>query len=195
MLSKLRAGGLPELQCDVAIVGAGAAGITLALALSDRGLKVVVLESGGLDFDQDVQARYQGRVAGRDYFDLESCRLRYLGGSTNHWGGQCARLDERDFAARDWIPDSGWPIGSAAIEPHLAEAQRILDIGEGGFDPGELGAPLRRRVRQAGRGHRGRSRDDRPSSTAEDVRPFRSVGKCDTAYRCDVRERAGRIDP
>jgi choline dehydrogenase-like flavoprotein len=141
MLSRLSVGEARSLDCDLAIVGAGAAGITLALALSSRRLDVVLVESGDLEYDQDVQARYQGRSVGRDYFDLDMCRLRYFGGSTNHWGGQCAQLDPRDFAKRDWIPGSGWPIGPAALEPHLAEVQRILDLGDGGFDPDDLGAP------------------------------------------------------
>jgi len=36
------------VQADVAVVGAGAAGISLALELSGNGLTVCLLESGGL---------------------------------------------------------------------------------------------------------------------------------------------------
>jgi len=49
-----------EIHCDICIVGAGAAGITLALALADSGLDVHVLESGDLEYDDATQALYGG---------------------------------------------------------------------------------------------------------------------------------------
>ena len=39
------------LECDICIAGAGAAGITLAHELSGSKLRVIVLESGGLNFE------------------------------------------------------------------------------------------------------------------------------------------------
>lgn len=142
MLSVLNSGETSRITCDVAIAGAGAAGITLALALADQGLKVVLLESGGLEFEEDIQNLYAGRVAGRDYFGLDECRLRFLGGSTNHWGGQCSPLDQRDFERRPWIAGSGWPIDRSAVEPYLERAHDILDLGGVDYDPRSLGAPL-----------------------------------------------------
>ena len=141
MLSVLNSGAAPGIRCDVAIAGAGAAGITLALALADQGLKVALLESGGLEFEQDVQDLYAGRIAGREYFDLDVCRLRFLGGSTNHWGGQCTLLDQRDFERRPWTEGSGWPIDRSDLEPHLERAHDILDLGPVDFEPRSLGAP------------------------------------------------------
>ena len=85
------------LECDLAIVGAGAAGITLARALAGGGLKVGVLESGGLEFEERVQELDEGANVGLPYFDLDVCRLRFFGGSTNHWAGRCRPLDALDF--------------------------------------------------------------------------------------------------
>ena len=51
------------LHADLCIVGAGAAGIALALALQDSGLDVILLESGADRPDEAVQALYEGSVA------------------------------------------------------------------------------------------------------------------------------------
>ena len=76
-----------EIKSDVCIVGAGAAGITLARALADDGIHICLLESGGLEPDQDTQSLYQGELAGVPYYPLDACRIRYFGGTTAHWGG------------------------------------------------------------------------------------------------------------
>ena len=82
------------------VVGAGAAGITLARKLLESGIDVVLLESGGIDFDPEIAALNEGEITGHDYYDLEYARLRFFGGSTAIWGGRCAELDPIDFAKR-----------------------------------------------------------------------------------------------
>jgi choline dehydrogenase-like flavoprotein len=124
------------VACDVAIVGAGAAGITLALALAGSRNRVCLLESGGLEYESEVQALYQGLNIGRPYFDLDVSRLRFLGGSTNHWAGRCRPLDALDFEPRPWVPLSGWPIGSADLEPYYREAQGVCGLGPFDYEPG-----------------------------------------------------------
>lgn len=117
-----------ELQADLCIVGGGAVGITLARELAGGPLKVVLLESGGLDFDPDTQALYAGEVVGNPGADPEYARLRYLGGSSNHWMGYCRPLDPIDFAARPWIPWSGWPIGPTDLEPFYPRVREVLEL-------------------------------------------------------------------
>ena len=118
------------LTADLCIAGAGPAGITLALALERQSqLSICVLESGGLDFESDTQQLYQGAVVGLPYYALDATRLRYLGGSTNHWGGWCAPLDELDFAARDWVPLSGWPFERQELQPYYEAAQEVCQLG------------------------------------------------------------------
>ncbi len=122
------------LEPDLAIVGGGPAGITLALALAHTPLRIVLLESGGLDFDSATQALYAGSTAGVRYLPLDASRMRYLGGSTNHWGGWCRPLDAIDFEARDWVPYSGWPFGIAALKPYFKRAQALIEAGPWSYD-------------------------------------------------------------
>ena len=112
----------------VAIIGAGVAGITIAHILDRKGIPAVVFEAGGEEFTDESQDFYRGKTVGDDYFELDATRLRYLGGSSNHWAGWCRVLDAWDFEKRDHVPDSGWPITRADIEPHLDEVHRILDL-------------------------------------------------------------------
>lgn len=124
-------------EADVCIVGAGAAGITLARTLARNGITTALLESGGMAPEPQTQRLYD--VINRQpqyYFEndsegsyvLSTLRVRYFGGSTNHWGGQCRPLDEEDFLPRAWVAHSGWPIRRADLDPYYPEAMSVLDL-------------------------------------------------------------------
>jgi choline dehydrogenase-like flavoprotein len=91
-------------------------------------MRVIVLESGGLTYDAETQSLYRGELAGVPYFPLDSARLRYFGGSTNHWSGLCRPFDAHDFERRSWIPYSGWPIRRAELELFYARAAEVMDL-------------------------------------------------------------------
>jgi choline dehydrogenase-like flavoprotein len=113
----------PLLEADVCIAGAGPAGIVLALELAKYGHRVCLLEGGGRDSGGDAFDSYQGNTSGRPY-GLSGSRLRWLGGTSNHWGGWVRPLDPVDFAAKPLYPVPGWPLSYAALEPWYAEAAR-----------------------------------------------------------------------
>lgn len=117
-------------QADICIIGAGVAGITLARDLMKTGKKILLLESGGADYRQDVQDLAKGQNTGFSYYDLDEARLRFFGGTTAIWGGRVAQLDEIDFQKRDWVKDSGWPFGKDVLRPYYVMAQALL-----GLDP------------------------------------------------------------
>jgi len=120
-----------SLQSDVCIVGAGAAGITLALELIDSGLEVLLVESGGLQAEKNVQKLYEGAVADeRMHSEPHRYRQRRFGGSTTIWGGRCVPLDDIDFEARDYINASGWPIDGQTLRPFYERANRLCEAGE-----------------------------------------------------------------
>ena len=55
-----------NLETDVCIVGAGAAGITLGRELISSGFRVAIFESGDIDFQEATQDLYAGDNIGRD---------------------------------------------------------------------------------------------------------------------------------
>ena len=121
------------IQADLAIIGGGAAGITLAREFDRSGVRVCVVEAGGLEGDSRVQALYRGESVGIEY-PLEGARLRFLGGSSNHWGGYCRPLDPIDFTERDWVPYSGWPFAVDEVMPYYPAASEIVQVGEPRYD-------------------------------------------------------------
>ena len=89
---------------DLCIVGAGAAGISMALEWIGAGQRVLLLEGGGFDYDARMQDLYRGENIGLPYFPIQSARLHYFGGTTGHWAGFCSTLEPLDFAVRDERP-------------------------------------------------------------------------------------------
>ncbi len=118
-----------SIDTALCIVGAGAAGISIAREFVNSHIKVVLLESGSFEYETDTQDLYNGSSIGREYFPLIATRLRYFGGSTNHWGGQCGPLDKLDFMFREWVPKSGWPLSYEELKPYYRKAQKILEMG------------------------------------------------------------------
>ena len=123
-----------ELEFDLAIVGGGMAGITLARELAGISVRVCLIESGGLDPERSSQALCSGESIGRDYYRLDRCRHRVFGGSTVRWGGMCRPLEEHDFQQRDWIAHSGWPIGSGDLSATYQRAGEMLGLAGPSFD-------------------------------------------------------------
>ncbi|MDB4087927.1 FAD-dependent oxidoreductase, partial [Amylibacter sp.] len=113
---------------DVTIIGAGAAGITLALKLSSEGKKVALIEAGGLEYSEESQQVYSARTVGDPYFELDVARLRYFGGTTNHWGGMCRTFEREDFNRGHFGKEYLWPIGYEELDRYRAEACEILEI-------------------------------------------------------------------
>lgn len=118
-----------SIEADLAIIGGGPSGIAIAMALASTRLRVVLLESGGMSFDTKTQSLYDGVLEGDPYLSLGVSRLRFLGGSSNHWGGWCRPLDAIDFEARDWLAHSGWPITKKDLSQHFAKAQALCEAG------------------------------------------------------------------
>jgi len=119
-----------DAKYDVCISGAGVAGIVLAIRLAEAGRRVLLLEGGGLEYSEESQDVYKGPIVGREYWDLDVCRLRYLGGSSNHWGGWCRPLDATDFLDQPAIPRARWPIDRSDLDPYLKPANTILEIDD-----------------------------------------------------------------
>ncbi len=118
-----------RLQADVCIAGTGVAGISLARRLSGQGLSILMLESGGWEYEPATHALTAGENLGAPYYDLEHSRLRFFGGTLRIWGGRCAPLDAIDYTPRHWVQHSGWPIGAEELKPYYESAHQALDLG------------------------------------------------------------------
>ncbi|MEO1503660.1 MAG: GMC oxidoreductase [Pseudomonadota bacterium] len=113
----------------VAIVGSGPAGVSLSKTLAQHGIPNLILEAGGVDWSDELQETCRGEVVGDEYWELEFSRLKYFGGSSNHWTGFCRPLDTVDFARRDDIEDHiGWPIQKSDLDPFQSDANEILEL-------------------------------------------------------------------
>lgn len=134
------------LEFDVCVVGAGPAGLVLAEALVATGVRVGVVESGGVSPAAEARRIGVGKRSGRPYFRLERARTRAVGGSSWQWargwpeegGLRSRRLDPEDFALRPHVPGSGWPFGVEELGPWYLAAEARCGI----VAPPEAGASL-----------------------------------------------------
>ncbi len=129
------------LQADVCVVGGGPAGISLTLALSSRGLSVLLLESGRWTPDALTQSLYDGEVADeRLHSPPDKYRQRRMGGSSAIWGGRCMPFDPLDFQRRSHVPHSGWPLGYEELLPYYRQANALAEAGRFSYQaPDTLG--------------------------------------------------------
>jgi choline dehydrogenase-like flavoprotein len=123
---------------DVAVVGSGAAGGTLAAHLARKGVDVAVIEGGPklntrTDFNThampfDFPNRHIPRMKpGKEGMDSE--RARGLGGKTMTWNAVSWRYSQRDFKGRS-IEGAGedWPLDYADLEPYYALLEREVGV-------------------------------------------------------------------
>ncbi len=132
------------LQCDVCIIGTGPAGSTIARELSGTTLRVTILESGGMERQDEADALNEVESVGWPrVMDQWLVRNRLVGGTSNTWTGRCAPFDEIDLQFREWVPYSGWPFGIDDLVPYLDRAAKYLGLGVGsGFTDDRFWAQL-----------------------------------------------------
>jgi choline dehydrogenase-like flavoprotein len=123
------------IGCDICIVGAGPAGITLARELDDGQRAICLLECGGVSFESATQSLLASAHGSDNYPPLQATHLAALGGSTHFWAGWCRPLDAIDFERRPGIPSSGWPISRPDLDPYYVQAHAALRLGPFSYDP------------------------------------------------------------
>jgi choline dehydrogenase-like flavoprotein len=119
-----------EAQADVTIAGGGVAGLVLATRLARLGRRVIVLEASDEPHAGESQPLYAAQQIGQPTLPADTTRLRWIGGSSNHWGGWCRPLAAEDLASRPGAELPGWPFGPEVLAPYLEAASALL-----GFDP------------------------------------------------------------
>lgn len=131
-----------EVECDLAVIGSGMGGATLAYALRGSGARVLVVERG--DFLPREDANWsptevfaRGRYKNAEpWYDIATKRAfqpgvhYYVGGNTKVFGACLPRFREQDFTAvehHDGVSPA-WPINYAQMEPYYAEAERLYRV-------------------------------------------------------------------
>ena len=125
--------GSDPLQATVCIVGAGAAGITLACQLDRANFSVILLEAGGRAHDGELASDVFAGSAAAPHPSTHEFRRNGLGGTTRIWGGRCVPFDPIDFERRDHVPHSGWPIGYDEVARHYPKALEYCHAGRFDF--------------------------------------------------------------
>lgn len=126
------------LTAEVAIVGSGPAGITLALELADAGHEVLLIESGGDSYSGDIQRL--GDTIGGDALHAPMSRTtrRQIGGASNLWSGRCVPFDPIDFQHRAIVGDAHWPVSHAEMERYFPRACQWFQCGQPTFDVSQI---------------------------------------------------------
>jgi choline dehydrogenase-like flavoprotein len=194
-----------RIDCDVAIVGSGVGGATLAWALRESGARVLVLEKGDyLPREREnwsaravfQQGRYKNSEpwldgAGREFVPGN---YHYVGGSSKLYGATMPRLREADFGAVEHADgvSPAWPIGYDELEPFYGEAERLYWVHGDGGDPTEPRRstpypfpPLEHEPPIAGVADGLRRQGLHPFSLPQAV-DWRSGGRCVLCRTCDA---------
>lgn len=116
------------LEADVCVVGAGAAGLTLATELGRAGRDVVLLESGGFAPEEETQGLNDLAITGYPVRENFMSRARYFGGSCNLWAGRSMRLGPEDISAEADPERAGWPISHAELSEWYPAAAQVLGL-------------------------------------------------------------------
>jgi choline dehydrogenase-like flavoprotein len=137
---------------DVIIVGSGMGGGTLAYALKDAGVDVLLVERGGFvpqepeNWDPEAvfgQGRYKNA---ENWYDVEGRPFSpgtyyYVGGNTKFYGSSLVRFRREDFEAIAHADGESpaWPFRYGDLEPYYSRAEQVYKVH------GELDDPTLRR--------------------------------------------------
>lgn len=133
-----------DMDVDLCIVGAGAAGIAIARTFIGTSVTVCLVEGGGLSGEEKCQALYEGSSVGCPPFNPGTSRMRVFGGSCTLWGGGCIPLGKHDLSQRNWVPHSGWPLSYDDLEPYYDRARSYCRLDSHNFTEGSFLGPLAR---------------------------------------------------
>jgi choline dehydrogenase-like flavoprotein len=127
------------LSTDLAVVGAGPVGITIALEVANEGFDVVLVESGCEKLDSNTQQLAEAAEWNTALHAPMSMSVRrQLGGTSTIWGGRCVPYDRVDFERRCHISNATWPVTYDEVLPYYQRACRWLQCGRAAFDTTQM---------------------------------------------------------
>lgn len=111
---------------DVAIVGAGPAGLAVGFDLADRGVGTLILEAGDGDDGSALAEAMRAEIADPDrHAPLDIATRPGVGGASRIWGGRILPLDPADFTPRAGAGPN-WPMAHADLLPWWRKAAEFL---------------------------------------------------------------------
>jgi len=118
------------LEADLAVVGAGPAGIAVALEVAAQGFNVILAESGYERANADAQRLAEAQTwMNQVHAPMSHSVRRQLGGTSTIWGGRCVPYDRIDFENRDYISTVTWPVTYDELLPYHQRACDWLSCG------------------------------------------------------------------
>lgn len=118
---------------DVCIIGSGPAGTIVGTNLARKGIRTILLESGGSltrwIFDSKLKELASYHVSGNTDYPLKHSRARVIGGTSNFWTGRCTRFHPSDFDNHPYMPkENPWPITYSELDPFYERAEASLRV-------------------------------------------------------------------
>jgi choline dehydrogenase-like flavoprotein len=127
------------LSADLAVVGAGPAGIAIAIEVANKGFDVVLVESGYEEYDSNTQQLAEAANWNTALHAPMSLSVRrQLGGTSTIWGGRCVPYDRVDFERRDHITNVPWSVTYDELLPYYQRACDWLQCGRTAFDTTQM---------------------------------------------------------
>ncbi len=109
----------------VIIIGSGFAGLTAALKLEKKGIETLIIESGGLEFNNESNKFLKVYTEGDYKGDFTENRTRKFGGTSNLWGGNCNPMNKENLF--------DWPIKKDDLDQYNDEAREFLYLRKNFF--------------------------------------------------------------
>ncbi|MEV8057528.1 GMC family oxidoreductase [Streptomyces antimycoticus] len=146
------AGTVEEISSDVLIIGSGMGGSSLAWALKDSGLDVLVVERGHFlprepENSQPAEMYMKGRYKNAGYwYDGSTGKpfapgvYYWVGGNTRFYGAMLPRFRRSDFTEVEHHEgvSRAWPFAYDDLEPFYTTMEQLLQVhGQTGEDPTE----------------------------------------------------------
>jgi choline dehydrogenase-like flavoprotein len=140
------------IECDIAVIGSGMGGSSVAHRLRNSGLRVVVVERGGQLPREEANWNADEVFGARRYHNAESWIdghsgksflpgvFYYVGGNTKFFGAMLPRFRERDFGKISHFDgiSPAWPFPYSFLEPWYTAAEQVFRVhGSADGDPTE----------------------------------------------------------
>jgi choline dehydrogenase-like flavoprotein len=129
-----------RVEAEVMIIGAGIAGLVTATKLSEHGVRVIVVESGGRTQETDTHPLNRVEQTGQVYAGAE-LRFRCLGGTSTRWGGAMIPFLPEDMERHtaSWVP--AWQVPYERLMAQLPDIESKFGLPSGSYEDSEIIEP------------------------------------------------------